>query len=507
LRRPERLVFGFQRGLVRTSPLRHDGRTVRKTKIVATLGPATDEAGALAQLIAAGVDVVRLNFSHGEHDEHARRCAAARAAADEAGRPLAVLADLQGPKVRVGRLADGAARLEHGSAVEITTDDVVGDAHRIPCDWAGLPDAVAVGDAILLDDGRLRLEATGRAERSVTAKVVVGGTLRDRKSVNLPGTTLGLPSLTEKDERDLAFAVRDLGADYVALSFVRSGDDVSELKRRLTEYERAPAVIAKIEKPEAVERIEEVFDALEIGDGIMVARGDLGVETELSRVPALQKALIQRADERAMLCITATQMLESMIEAPLPTRAEASDVFNAILDGTDAVMLSAETAVGHHPLAAVETMAEVVAAAEAWLAARPPLRTRADFDDDTFELPICRAAAQAARDARARAVVALTRSGRTAMLLSKVDVPIRTPVFALTAEPATYRRMALYQGIEPVLLPTGESAEFWNDVDRALLATGDLSDGDVVVIASGYQLAAGATNVCKIVRLGERELY
>lgn len=480
---------------------------VRKTKIVATLGPATDEPGALPALITAGVDVVRLNFSHGDHDEHARRCAAARAAADGAGHPLAVLADLQGPKVRVGRLAGGAVRLEPGSVVRLATKDVVGDERTIPCDWGGLPEAVSTGDAILLDDGRLRLVVTDRDPTSVTATVVVGGTLRDHKSVNLPGTTLGLPSLTEKDERDLAFALDQLDADYVALSFVRSGADVDKLKDRLADRERPPAVIAKIEKPEAVERIEEVFDALHVGDGIMVARGDLGVETELSRVPALQKALIQRADERAVLCITATQMLESMVHAPLPTRAEASDVFNAILDGTDAVMLSAETAVGQHPCAAVETMAEVIGAAEAWLAARPPLRTRADFEDDTFELPICRAAAQAARDARAKAVVALTRSGRTALLLSKVDVPIRTPVFALTADPATYRRMALYQGVEPVLLPVGEGAGFWNDVDRALLATGDLSAGDVVVIASGYQLAAGATNVCKIVRLGDRELY
>jgi len=482
---------------------------VRTTKIVATLGPATDAPGVLSALLEAGVDVVRLNYSHGDHAAHARRGAAARAAAAAAGTPLAVLADLQGPKVRVGRLAGGAVRLEPGARVELTTADLVGDASRIPCDWDGLPGAVREGDPILLDDGRIRLEAAGRAATGVHATVVVGGSLAERKSVNLPGSTFGLPSLTAKDLRDLEHAVGVLGADYVALSFVRTGADVRELKRRLEGYGRAPAVIAKIEKPEAVERIEEVLDALVIGDGIMVARGDLGVEAAPARVPALQKALLQRADERAMLCITATQMLESMVAAPVPTRAEASDVFNAILDGSDAVMLSAETAVGRYPVEAVRTMAGVIAAAGEWLAARPPQRARADFSDETFELATCRAAAQAARDARARAVVALTRSGRTAALLSKVGVAVTTPVFALTAEPSTYRRMALYQGVRPLLLEAapGSGEELWDEVDRTLLATGELGTGDVVVVASGYRLAAGATNVCKIVRLGDRRFY
>ena len=327
--------------------------------------------------------------------------------------------------------------------------------------------------------------------------------------MNLPGADLALEPLTARDLDDLRFAVDTIEADYVALSFVRRGADITGLKARLAAMGRPVGVVAKIERPEAVDRIDEIFATLELGDGLMVARGDLGVECEIHRVPAIQKALLRQADAAGIVCITATQMLESMMSVPMPSRAEASDVFNAILDGTDVVMLSGETAAGRYPVAAVETMAAVVAEAESWMARGPEQRARADFHDGTFELAICRAAARAAADASARAVVALTRSGRTALLLSKVAPPAQPPIFALTAEPATWTRMALYCGVHPVLLDERPEAPaaLWDAADTALTATGALQPDDIVVLVSGFRLARGATNVCKIVRLGRHELY
>jgi pyruvate kinase len=482
---------------------------MRRTTIIATLGPASGDTAVIGDLVAAGVDVVRLNFSHGDNEGHARHARVAREVARAGGRALAVLADLQGPKVRAGRFAGGGVELVAGREVALTTRHVLGDAGTVPCDWPGLPSAVRPGDAILLDDGRIRLEAVRAAGTEVAARVVAGGRLADRKSVNLPGATLGLPSITAKDAADLEFAVRALDVDFVALSFVRSADDVRALKGRLRELGSDAGVVAKIEKPEAIAHIDEIVGALEVGDGIMVARGDLGVETEPARVPALQKRLLRLANECGLVGITATQMLESMVNAPVPTRAETSDVFNAILDGTDAVMLSAETAVGRYPVEAVRLMAEVAAAAETWAAGRGDVRVPVARRDETFELAICRAAAGAAREANARAVVALTRSGRTAALLSKVDLPPETPVFALTTEERTRARAALYFGVRPLLLVgSGAGAgELWDAVDAALLATGELAAGDPVVIASGSRLARGATNVCKVVRLGDRESY
>ena len=482
---------------------------MRSTKILATLGPATDESGALESMIAAGVDAVRLNFSHGSHDEHLRRCLRARDAARREGRPVAVLADLQGPKIRLGRLQGGAADLREGSEVALTPAAETGSPPRLPVDWPELAAHVGPGDRILLADGRVRLEVVDVHGDEVRARVRVGGEVRDRASVNLPGADLALSPLTRRDLDDLRFAVETLQADYVALSFVRRGADVADLKARLAAMGRPVGVVAKIERPEAVEHIEEILAALELGDGLMVARGDLGVECEVHRVPAIQKTLLRRADAAGVVCITATQMLESMMTVPMPSRAEASDVFNAILDGTDAVMLSGETAAGRYPVAAVETMAAVIAEAEAWMAKGPERRARADFHDETFELAICRAASRAAADARARAVVALTRSGRTALLLSKVAPPEQPPIFALTAEPATWTRMALYFGVHPVLLgehPAAPAA-LWDAADAALTATGALQPDDTVVLVSGFRLARGATNVCKIVRLGRHELY
>ncbi len=482
---------------------------MRSTKILATLGPATDAGSVLESMIAAGVDAVRLNFSHGTHEEHRRRCDRAREAARRLGRPLAVLADLQGPKIRLGLLQGGSAELTEGGEVVLTPSGEPGSALRLPVDWPALADHVGEGDRILLADGRVRLEVLDRRGGEVRARVRVGGRLHDRASVNLPGADLPLAPLTERDLDDLRFAVETLDVDYVALSFVRRGADVAGLKERLAAQGRPVSVVAKIERPEAVERIDEIIGALELGDGLMVARGDLGVECEIHRVPAIQKSLLRRADAAGIVCITATQMLESMMTVPMPSRAEASDIFNAILDGTDVVMLSGETAAGRYPVAAVETMTAIIGEAEAWMAREPERRARADFHDETFELAVCRAATHAADDTDARAVVALTRSGRTALLLSKVALPAQPPIFALTAEPGTRTRMALYCGVHPILI--GENVEapaaLWHAADEALTGTGTLQRGDTVVFVSGFSLARGATNVCKIVRLGRHELY
>jgi pyruvate kinase len=482
---------------------------MRKTKIIATLGPATDGPDVLAEMIAAGVDAVRLNFSHGTPAEHARRCRAAREAAEGAGRALAVIVDLQGPKLRTGRMRAGPALLENGQKFTITAEDIEGDKERVSCSYPKLPQELKPGDMILLDDGKIRLRVVKTGARDVITEVVSGGILSDHKSINLPGTSISLTSPTEKDLEDLRFAIREIEPDYAALSFVRGSAEIRRLKKAIDRENGRISVIAKIEKPEAIENIEEILAALDLGDGLMVARGDLGVECEIHRVPALQKRLLYRADEAGIVCITATQMLESMVRGPMPSRAEASDIFNAILDGTDAAMLSAETAVGDHPVEAVRQMAAIMAEAECWADGEPNRRARADFHDETFELAICRAACGAAVDADAKAVVALTRSGRTGVILSKVAMSSKIEIFAVTADLNTYRKMALYYGVRPILLPGGVEADrdVWDALDHALLDTGKLRGGDTVVIASGFQQERGATNVCKIVRLGRHEFY
>jgi pyruvate kinase len=482
---------------------------MRKTKIIATLGPATDDPSAMHDAIAAGIDAVRLNFSHGTHDTHRQRCQAARETAGKLGRSLAVIADLQGPKIRTGKVANEPVKLERGQHFVITTGDIPGDSKRVSTGYAKLPQEISAGGLILLDDGKIRLRIEEIAGDEIITSVLYGGALSSNKAINIPGARISAPALTEKDHADLHFILSEMQADYIALSFVRSAQDVKQLKEEIMRLGGSANVIVKIEKPQAVERIEEIIFALELGDGLMVARGDLGVECEIRSVPALQKRLLRRADEGGIVSITATQMLESMIEGSMPSRAEASDIFNSILDGTDAAMLSGETAVGRDPAAAIGAMSDIILEAEKYILDNSTTRARATIADDTFELAICKAAAGAAAESKAKGIVALSRSGRTALLMSKVEVPINIPFFALTTFPEAYRKMALYYGVRPVMLPGDweSGGDFWRPVDEALLATGDLHKDDVVVFASGFQLSKGATNVCKIVRLGERQYY
>ena len=452
--------------------------TARKAKIVCTLGPASDTAETIEALGRAGMDVARLNFSHGSAADHERRLRLVRAAADRVGRPVAVLQDLQGPKIRTGRMRGGEVLLRAGDEVTITTADVEGDASRFATTYAGLPGDVEVGQPVLLADGRLRLEVLEkRSATELRARVAVGGPLKSQQGINLPGTRVSAPSLTEKDRADLELGLA-MGVDFVALSFVRSADDVLAAKALLGDT----PLVAKIEKPEALADLDRIADA---ADALMVARGDLGVELPLEQVPLTQKAVIERTNAATKVAIVATEMLESMIEKPRPTRAEVSDVANAILDGAGAVMLSAETAAGRYPVAAVATMDAIVREVEGSTRYRSLPRPSL-ARSDSFPLAVARATVAAADQLGVATVVALTESGRTARLISE-HRPASCGILGLSTDPRTLRRMALYWGVEPLQVPTfGDPEEMLRIVGDAVLATGTARCGDTVVIASGF---------------------
>ncbi len=466
----------------------------RKARIVCTLGPATSTPAEIAALVEAGMDVARLNFSHGVQQDHLRRLNLVRSAAERAGRSVAVLQDLQGPKIRVGHLRKGKMTLKDGQHVTITTRDVIGHGGLIPTTYTGLPADVRKGEPVLLDDGRLRLEVTAVTRHDVKCRVIVGGVLSDNKGINLPESDVSAPALTEKDIEDVLFG-REIGVDYIALSFVRSADDVHALRKVLGGA--SIPLIAKIEKPHAVERISEIAAA---ADGIMVARGDLGVELPLERVPLLQKTCIERTTHEGKICIVATEMLESMVTALRPTRAEVSDVANAILDGTDAVMLSEETATGLHPVEAVRTMSAIIAEVEhsPRFRARPP--PPALDRNDSFPTAVARACVAAAEQLGIATIVACTQTGRTARLLSEHRPGAR--VIAFTSLQETYRRMALYWGVTPFVIPPYSTTdEMIHSVAQVLIGRKLCRRGEAVVLASGVPNQPESTNLMTVHRL------
>ena len=472
----------------------------RRAKIVCTIGPASSSTEGLRSLVEAGMDVARLNFSHGSHGEHGGVIDDLRRIARERDRPIAILQDLQGPKIRIGTLADGAARLEAGGVIRITTEDIVGDSSRVSTSYEELPRDVVIGDAILLSDGLLRLEVTEVRDREVVCDVVFGGVLRSRAGMNLPGAGLGAPSLTDKDRSDLEFGMA-CGVDYVALSFVRTAADVEALAEILRSGESAIGIVAKLEKPQAIEHLDEI---LRVADAVMIARGDLGVELPAESVPFVQKEIIRRAAVHKVPVITATQMLESMVDHPRPTRAEASDVANAILDGTDAVMLSGETAIGRFPADAVATMDRIVTEAETHLSdAAPSVRARrADDPPSSFSDAMAQAASRVAGEIQARAIVAFTKSGFTARLISKCRPG--TPIYAYTELEDVGRQLCLLWGVTPMHAEFIENADrMIESVDAALREAGTIADGDTLVVLGGspstYQ---GTTNLLKIHRSG-----
>jgi len=465
------------------------------TKIVATLGPATDAPGTLDQLLAAGVDVFRLNASHGTQEEHAARIDAVRAAARKARVHAGILLDLQGPKIRLGAFENGGCTLEDGSSFTITIEPVAGNCLRASTGYAGFARDVKAGDRVLLADGRVELRAVASDETSVKTEVVSGGPISDHQGINLPGVTLNIPSLTEKDLHDLHFGL-NAGIDLVALSFVRAAGDVAQLRDRLGK--RPVTIVAKIEKPEGWDNIEPILNAT---DGVMVARGDLGVETSLEKVPRIQKSIIRRARRKGRFVITATQMLESMIEKPSPTRAEVSDVANAIYDGTDAVMLSAETSIGKYPVEAVRFMARIASEAEA------SIRNKGYQDPPHAAVPtsaeiLADAAYHAARDSGAAAIVVFTSTGSSARLVSRYRPPVS--VFAVTPHNTTARQLAVNYGVTSILAPdVSDTDEMLCQMDRVLVEGGYLEKGQLVVFLAGQPVGRpGTTNLMKLHRIG-----
>ena len=441
------------------------------------------------------MDVARLNMSHGDYADHESNLRNVRAASAATGRPVGVLADLQGPKIRLGRFASGKEVLVEGATFAITTDDIAGDVNRCSTTFKGLPGDVQVGDSILIDDGRLMLRATEVTATDVITEVEVGGPVSNNKGINLPGVAVSVPAMSEKDTDDLRWALRN-GVDMVALSFVRSAKDIEVVHQVMEEEGRRVPVIAKIEKPQAVENLDEIIDAF---DAFMVARGDLGVELPLEEVPLVQKRIVTAARRWAKPVIVATQMLESMISSPRPTRAEASDVANAILDGADAVMLSGETSVGEYPVVTVKTMARIVDNTESH-----GLEQMQDihWDPHTTSGVITKAAAEVGERIGAKFLVAFTHSGDAARRLSRLRSSI--PVLAFTPVEQTRAALTLSWGVESFLVPmVGHTDDMIRQVDQALSDTGRISEGERVVIVAGSPPGvAGHTNMVRVRRIG-----
>ncbi|MER7562634.1 pyruvate kinase [Streptomyces sp. NPDC097941] len=473
---------------------------MRRAKIVCTLGPATHSYDQIKALVDAGMDVARFNLSHGGYAEHEERYHHVRKASDETGRSVGLLADLQGPKIRLGHFTEGPVLLERGDSFTITVEkDAQGDQRSCGTTYSGLAADVTVGERILVDDGKVCLEVTSVEGPRVHTRVIEGGMVSDHKGLNLPGVAVSVPALSEKDEEDLRWALR-MGFDVIALSFVRSGQDIEAVHRIMDESGRRLPVIAKVEKPQAVDAIDDIVAAF---DGIMVARGDLGVEMPLEQVPLVQKRAIKLAKRNAKPVIVATQMLDSMIENSRPTRAEASDVANAIIDGTDAVMLSGETSVGKYAVETVRTMAKIVAAAEEDILAKglPPLTER--NKPRTQGGAVARAAAEMGDFLGAKFLVAFTQSGDTVRRLSRYRSPI--PLLAFTPEPATRSQLSLTWGVETFLGPHADSTDAMVDqVDELLLRYGRCEKGDVVVITAGSPPGvSGSTNLVRVHHIGE----
>ncbi|MFC4158010.1 pyruvate kinase [Chitinimonas lacunae] len=468
----------------------------RCTKIVATLGPATNEPEMLERLIAAGVNVVRLNFSHGKAADHIARAGMVRAAADKFGLPVAIMVDLQGPKIRVGRFENQSVLLEPGQDFVLDADCELGNETRVGLDYKELPRDVSPGAVLLLDDGRIVLTVERVQGNEIHTKVRVGGMLSNNKGINRQGGGLSAPALTAKDMEDIKVAAQ-LEADYVAVSFPKSGADMYMARTLLQAAGSKAQVVAKIERVEAINNLEELVEA---SDAIMVARGDLAVEVGDAAVPALQKRMIRIAREKNKLTITATQMMESMISSPVPTRAEVSDVANAVLDGTDAVMLSAETAAGKYPVETVEAMSRVCLEAEK----STDYQLDRDFlyrEFTRIDQSIAMATLFTASHLKVKAIAALTQTGATALWMSRVKCGV--PIYALTPEISTYRRLSLYRDVFPMLLPQDhDQKQLVLSVERKLVERGLVQLGDLIVMTVGDTLGqVGSTNTMKILRV------
>ncbi|HUO44173.1 MAG TPA: pyruvate kinase [Burkholderiales bacterium] len=470
---------------------------LRRTKIVATLGPASSDHKTLKRMVAAGLDVVRMNLSHGPAADHVARAALVREIAAKTGRPLGILFDLQGPKIRIGRFKNNKIMLHVGDQFILDAECKLGDEKCVGLDYRKLPEDVARGDTLLLDDGRIVMGVTAVRGPRIFCVVEQGGVLSNNKGINRKGGGLSAPALTDKDMRDIELAAR-LKADYLAVSFPRSGADIRRARELMLKAGGSSMIVAKIERAEAIPALEEIIVA---SDAIMVARGDLAVEVGDAAVPALQKRMIRMGREHNKVVITATQMMESMITNPIPTRAEVSDVANAVLDGTDAVMLSAETATGSYPVETVAAMARVCIEAEKeeiFLSERRGLHAPQGVEE-----AIARATVFTANNLEIKAVAALTQSGKTALLMSRSNT--RVPIYALSSVPETQRRVTLFRGVYPVNFKSARDPErALLRAEDELLKRGAVGKGDYIVLTIGEPIGkAGGTNTMKIVRVGD----
>lgn len=469
---------------------------MRRAKIVCTMGPAVESPQKVAELIAAGMNMARLNLSHGSYEEHQSRLDSVRSAATKAGVPVAILVDLQGPKIRLARFKDGPHDLARGDIFTITIDEVEGTKERVGTTYKGLPGDCKAGDRILIDDGKVTVEVVEVKGADVVTKVIEPGAVSNNKGINLPGVAVSVPAMSEKDVADLRWGLK-AGADFIALSFVRNAEDIKDVHRIMDEEGRRIPVIAKIEKPQAVANLGEIVEAF---DGIMVARGDLGVELPIEDVPLVQKLCISLARDAAKPVIVATQMLDSMITNSRPTRAEATDCANAVLDGADALMLSGETSVGEFAIEAVQTMARIIAKTEeGGLNQIRPMKS----SPRTKGGAITKAATEIGAILGAKYLVAFTTSGESARRMSRLRSPI--PILALTPDSGTYNRMALSWGVEPLITEmVSHTDEMVKQVDGVLIESKRASIGDNVVIVAGSPPGIpGSTNALRVHRVGD----
>ncbi len=476
---------------------------MRKTKIIATLGPASKTVEQIYELILAGVDVFRINLSHGDHESQAAFIAAIKTARTRAGRETAILLDTRGPEIRTSGIDEGYITLQHGQTFFLTIDTVIATSDRIGVNYQGFCDDVDIGDTILLDDGKLALRVLSLHGNDIRTEVVVGGRLGEHKRVSLPGVKVNLPPLMDKDVADIQFGA-EMEIDFIAASFIRKADDVLEVRRVIEELGGRQQIISKIENQEALDNLEEILD---LSDGLMVARGDLGVELPLEKVPVIQKTIIQMANRQGKPVITATQMLESMISSPRPTRAEASDVTNAIFDGTDAVMLSGETAVGEYPLEAVRFLVKNAEISEAALPYADLLSAGARSSTQTVSNAICYAACAIASDLGAHAILAATQSGQTARMVARHrPKPI---IIATSPEAAVRRQMQLLWGVRPLEVTDEDSVnKLFDDAITRSIESDLMKSGDTIVITAGIPFKiSGSTNMLRIYEVGDINLH
>ncbi len=468
---------------------------MRKTKIVCTIGPASESLENTKKLIMAGMNVARMNFSHGDFEEHGNRIKNIRQASQELGKSVALLLDTKGPEIRTGKIAVEPLDLVEGETITLTTEEIAGDKNRLSVSYVDLPKDVSVGSTILIDDGLIGLTVTKVEGTEIECHIVNGGQIKSRKGVNVPGVSISLPGITEKDTNDIVFGIEQ-GVDFIAASFVRKASDVLEIRELLKKHNAEHIqIISKIENQEGVDNLDEI---LEVSDGLMVARGDLGVEIPAEEVPIVQKQMIEKCNRAGKPVITATQMLDSMQRNPRPTRAEASDVANAILDGTDAIMLSGETAAGKYPVESVQTMSRIAEKAESAIANREILKKQSEAQQTSVTESISQSVAHAAWNLDARAIVTSTQSGTTARMISKYR-PV-APIIAVTTQEQTLRRLALAWGVIPV---KGEVAETTDELFESALEgaknSGLVEKGDLVVITAGVPLGrSGSTNLIKV---------